>query len=231
MELAWKLLLPARAGQERELETVHRRIDVLWEKFDDADEDEEPEILAEIERMKMQRQALSQSIELPMQLAGAPRLGIDPAAEAWLRRQRDAFAENGKWSGTPPWDDFVAAYVQRWKGGYILDASNPLAVPWRSAPEDLAGPYAVDVSFLRMLDGLDQELIDEATTRHDAAAMLDYKERLLAAIAPMAIEPELEDDAKFVVGLIVSIANWLQFWAGHGFGFEPVNGDDATPDD
>ena len=221
MSLYWKLLLPARAGQERELETVQREIDTLWNDYDDADEDDEPRLLAEIEAAKQRRTALAQPPETLMRLAAAPRLGIDPRAEAWLREQREAFAESGAWTGTPPWDEFVAAYMTKAKGAFILQASNPLAMPAIEAPTELTGPYGLDVSFLLALDNFDDELVSEAYDRHDAAAMLDYKDRLLVSIADVA-GGEPDEDSNLVIGLVVTTANWLAFWGEHGLGFEPI---------
>lgn len=187
MSLYWKLLLPARAGQERELETVQRQIDALWNDYDDADEHDEPRLLAEIEAAKQQRTALAQPPETLMRLAAAPRLGIDPA------------------------------------------------MPAIEAPTELAGPYGLDVSFLLALENFDDELVSEAYDRHDAAAMLDYKDRLLVSIADVA-GGEPDDDSNLVLGLVVTTANWLAFWGEHGFGFEPIfdpsdDEDDETDED
>jgi hypothetical protein len=229
MSLYWKLLLPARTGHERELETVQQQIDAKWNAYDDADADDEPRLLADIDALKARRAALALPPDTLMSLASAPRLGIDPRAEAWLRGQRDAWAERGVWSGTPPWDEFVAAYMKKAHGMYLQGASNPLAVPAVEAPIELTGPYALDVSFLLALENFDEELVAEAYDRHDPAAMLDYKDRLLVSIADVA-NGEPDETSNLVIGLVVTTANWLAFWGEHGLGFEPIF-DPSDPSD
>ena len=221
MSLYWKLLLPARAGHESELATVQQQIDAKWNAYDDADADDEPALLADIEALKKQRASLSLPSQTLMNIANAPRLGIDPRAEAWLRAQRDAWAESGAWSGTPAWDDFVAAYMKKAHGAFIVQASNPAAVPVIEAPTELTGPYGLDVSFLLELENFDEELVAEAYDGHDSAAMLDYKDRLLVSIADVAGGTP-DETSNMVIGLVVTTANWLAFWAEHGLGFEPV---------
>jgi hypothetical protein len=232
MSLYWKLLLPARTGHERELETVQQQIDAKWNAYDDADAADEPRLLADIDALKARRAALALPPETLMNLASAPRLGIDPRAEAWLRGQRDEWAERGVWSGTPPWDDFVAAYMKKAHGTFVQGASNPLAVPAVEAPLELAGPYGLDVSFLLALENFDEELVAEAYDRHDPAAMLDYKDRLLVAIADVA-KGEPDGTSNLVIGLVVTTANWLTVWGEHGLGFEPIfdPSDDEAPDE
>ncbi|MEP6861052.1 MAG: hypothetical protein ABJE66_10550 [Deltaproteobacteria bacterium] len=221
MSLYWKLLLPARAGQERELETVQQQIDAKWDAYDDANADDEPRLLADIDALKKQRATLALPPETLMNIASAPRLGIDPRAEAWLRSQRDTWAERGVWTGTPPWDDFVAAYMKKAHGMFLQGASTPLAVPAVEAPMELTGPYGLDVSFLLAFENFDEDLVAEAYERHDPAAMLDYKDRLLVSIADTATG-ELDEGSKLAIGLVVMTANWLEFWAEHGLGFEPI---------
>lgn len=232
MSLYWKLLLPARAGHERELEQVQQQIDAKWSAYDDAGAQDEPRLLADIDALKQQRGALSLPPETLMNIAGAPRLGIDPRAEAWLRAQRDAWAESGAWSGIPAWDDFVAAYMKKAHGAFILQASNVAAVPVIEAPTELTGPYGLDVSFLLALENFDEELVAEAYDRHDPAAMLAYKDRLLVAIADVAGGAPNED-SNLVLGLVVTTANWLAFWGERGLGLEPIfdpSDDDAETD-
>jgi hypothetical protein len=233
MSLYWKLLLPARAGHERELETVQQQIDAKWSAYDDADADDEPDLLADIDALKKQRAALSLPPETLMSLASAPRLGIDPRAEAWLRAQRDTWAERGVWSGTPPWDEFVAGYMKKAHGMFLQGASNPLAVPVIEAPIELTGPYGLDVSFLLALENFDEELVAEAYDHHDAAATLDYKDRLLVSIADVA-RGTPDETSNLVLGLVVTTANWLAFWGEHGLGFEPIfdpSDDDESGDE
>lgn len=221
MSLYWKLLPPARAGHEQELESVQQEIDARWADYEDADAAGEPRLLAEIDELKRKRAALALPPETMMNMASAPRLGIDPRAEAWLRGRREAFAESGAWSGTPAWDDFVAAYMKKAHGAFILQASNPAAVPAVEAPTELAGPYGLDVSFLLALENFDEELVAEAYDRHDPAAMLDFKDRLLVSISEVA-RGEPDETSNLVIGLVVTTANWLAFWGEHGVGFEPV---------
>lgn len=231
MALSWRLILPARPGQEREIETVRSRIEKLWDDFELADAEDEARIEAEIETLQMRRRALSQPPETLMQLAGAPRLGIDPAAETWLRAQREDWAEAGTWNGTPPWEEFVAGYLDKHRGTYAISASRLEAIPVPEAPIEVAGPYGLDVSYLESLEDIDPVLVSEAYESHDANAMLDYKERLLSLVATeLAVEP-LVPDAKLVLGLAVCTANWLQFWGEHGIGFEPVHDGADDSDD
>lgn len=221
MSLYWKLLLPARAGFEAALERVQQQIDDLWAEYDDADEADEPRLLAEIDALKKQRDEYSLPPETLMNLAVAPRLGIDPRAEVWLRAQRDAFAERGTWTGKPTWDEFVVAYMKKAHGAFILQASLPAAIPTVEAPTELAGPYGLDVSFLLALENFDEELVAEAYDRHDPRAMLDFKDRLLVSIADVA-GGEPDETSNLVIGLVVTTANWLAFWGEHGVSFEPI---------
>ena len=221
MSLYWKLLLPARSGLEGALERVQQQIDDLWADYDEADEADEPRLLAQIDALKTKRNEFSLPPATLMNMAAAPRLGIDPRAEVWLRAQRDPFAERGTWTGTPPWDEFVVAYMKKAHGAFILEASLPGAIPAIEAPTELTGPYGLDVSFLLALDNFDEELVAEAYDRHDPAAMLEFKDRLLVSIADVA-GGEPDEDSQLVIGLVVTTANWLAFWGEHGVGFEPI---------
>lgn len=223
MGLYWKLLPPARAGQERELEAVRQRAKLLRAARRDASDAAELARLAgELDVLETHRRALAQDDDAAMRAAAAPRLGIDPRAEAWLRDQREAFVEAGTWSGTPPWDAFVADYVRRGAGAYVIEASNPLALPIPAAPVELTGPYGLDVSYLVHVGGFDDALVGEAFDDHDDAAMRDYESRLLASLAALATDPDPDPDTKLFVGLVLATANWLAFWAGHGFAFAPI---------
>jgi hypothetical protein len=74
---------------------------------------------------------------------------------------------------------------------------------------------------LLALENFDEELVAEAYDRHDPAAMLDFKDRLLVSIADVAAG-EPDEDSQLVLGLVVTTANWLAFWGEHGVGFEPI---------
>jgi hypothetical protein len=231
--LCWKLLTPPKPGKEQELETVERRLEHLWRQVDDASEDRRDRVLdivrPQTEILEMQRRALSEQID-PCIVAGAPSLGIDPGAEAWLRDQKERWRELRIWPGTPPWPEFVAQYMAKFHGAYVVGASRDvMAIPRPEARVEVTGPYGLDASFFYALEDVDDELLDEAHRRHTAGQMLEFKDRLTTFL----VEHEARlagGDGKLLTGLIVCAANWLDYWGGNGFGFEPRIADDMTDD-
>jgi hypothetical protein len=227
--LDWNPLARPKAGEEAEFERL----------FNDLKSEQTsrgagllsrllgPRRLTKVEReAKLERfQAIS---EAPFVTLGAPRVGIDPAANAWLHGKLQA---NGKLADLdqarqemhgyyvldllPPCDGFPlysnhGAYegVDRYsfRGQFLNDTKH------------IIGPELHEQAWSRMLA---RELEAYAAALEEATR--PWAERAGVAQVERAIEapPFGEDDPASQAHILFGAVRWCRFWASRGHGLEP----------
>jgi hypothetical protein len=183
----------------------------------------------------------------PYETLRAPRVGSDPAADAWIRSQYGIVPNR-----PVPIDE----WVQKYDGFYVL------ALVPENDGLPLYSNYGLDswswerwsfrAQFLTgCRDILGEALLEDAWVRHTAPQLTDYSERLMscaaayaethgvtdvlplrllddnvtrvamADVAYVSGQPAVHGDSespRFKAHLIVSAARWAAFWASHGHG-------------
>jgi len=114
----------------------------------------------------------------------APQVGRDAQADAWLREQYDADDNPDK----PPFDEVYQDY----QGYYVIElAPEQDSVPvYRAFGQDanvFRGQFLADCQ-----DLISEDLLNEAWSNHLAEEAVDYAQRLLAAVTPIAQQHGLE---------------------------------------
>jgi len=183
--------------------------------------------IADGQDTKSLRQRLFSIQISPYETLGAPRVGRDPAADAWIR------AQYGKAPNRPPSiDDWVRQFQ-----GYYAIALVPEndGLPFYSG-QPLGGErWTFRAKFLEdCLDVLGEPLFNEAWLNHTPAQTADYGDRLMR----LATEYAEATDTHYVLSsrrvndailadnaspahkahIIASAARWVAFWSSRGHG-------------
>ena len=155
----------------------------------------------------------------------APQVGRDAQADAWLREQYDADDNPDK----PPFDEVYQDY----QGYYVIElAPEQDSVPvYRAFGQDanvFRGQFLADCQ-----DLISEDLLNEAWSNHLAEEAVDYAQRLLAAVTPIAQQhgleylkdqyepPEAEPESlESQLHIVYSLARWLIFYGSRGHGYE-----------
>ena len=155
----------------------------------------------------------------------APQVGRDAQADAWLRGQYDADDNPDK----PPFDEVYQDY----QGYYVIElAPEQDSVPvYRAFGKDenvFRGQFLADCQEL-----IGEDLLNEAWSNHLAEEAVDYAQRLLAAVTPIAQQhgleylkdqyepPEAEPESlESQLHIVYSLARWLIFYGSRGHGYE-----------
>ena len=155
----------------------------------------------------------------------APQVGRDAQADAWLREQYDADDNPDK----PPFDEVYQDY----QGYYVIElAPEQDSVPvYRTFDQDenvFRGQFLADCQEL-----IGEDLLNEAWSNHLAEEAVDYAQRLLAAVTPIAQQhgleylkdqyepPEAEPESlESQLHIVYSLARWLIFYGSRGHGYE-----------
>ena len=155
----------------------------------------------------------------------APQVGRDAQADAWLREQYAADDNPDK----PPFDEVYQDY----QGYYVIElAPEQDSVPvYRAFGKDenvFRGQFLADCQEL-----IGEDLLNEAWSNHLAEEAVDYAQRLLAAVTPIAQQhgleylkdqyepPEAEPESlESQLHIVYSLARWLIFYGSRGHGYE-----------
>lgn len=155
----------------------------------------------------------------------APQVGRDAQADAWLREQYDADDNPDK----PPFDEVYQDY----QGYYVIElAPEQDSVPvYRAFGQDenvFRGQFLADCQEL-----IGEDLLNEAWSNHLAEEAVDYAQRLLTAVTPIAQQhgleylkdqyepPEAEPESlESQLHIVYSLARWLIFYGSRGHGYE-----------
>jgi len=165
----------------------------------------------------------------PYETLGVPRVGFDPEADRWAAEQYPK----------RPWKKLFVSrrkFMRVLHGYYVEDLVPPIdGLPHYS--NGGVGSYCDVLSFRGKFleyceDALDEELIGEAWTSHNAADLMDYGARLrdravayaekekVSNVLPFRDSPdteELEDPAS-QAHIVISAARWCAFWGERGHG-------------
>jgi hypothetical protein len=211
MGLDWNPLPRPRPGHEAEFE---RLLAVDLERLAERDREAHLGRFAEI-------------TEAPWETLGAPRVGFDPEADAWLRER---LREQGQ-------EERFPEALAEMRGYYVLDLlpESPGLPVYGSLGYEGVDRYTFQGKFLddaRELIG--EELYRRAWDRMTATELHAYGEALLAAARRFAARHGLEaleheresptDDeasAAWRVHIVFSAAAWCLWWAARGHGLEP----------
>lgn len=191
MGLDWQLMNPPRPGKARELRALRKRIESLSG--------------ARREKAIARLGALEAD---PLLHIGAPRIGLDAEATEYLRAQWRA-GKHGKrtWKAT----------LAKFRGaGVVSLAKERDAIPYApafSGPLDFRGQQLAFAA-----DMIGQPLVDEAWQHHSAREMVDYAERLDAALARhRKRRPIRGQRARAIAAIVDGAVRWLRFWGSAGW--------------
>ena len=222
MGLDWNPMARPKPGFEAEHERI-LKLDL------DSLESEEQEAL--IERFQEISDAAYETL-------GAPRVGYDAAADAWLAEQ---IQESGKLEGLSEAaaKDLIASEFEKMHGYYVLDLLPPspgLPVYVPAGSYEGVDRYTFRGKFLDVVaDLLGDELHERAWDRMNPEALRAYGETLLrigreyaqehgcAALEAQRDSPEADadDDPEFRAHVLFSAGKWCVFWAERGHGLDP----------
>jgi hypothetical protein len=175
-------------------------------------------------RLTARFQALT---EPPYTVLGAPRVGIDAAADAWLREQLTAQGKDA---------DFEVAR-EKMRGYYVLALAPACDGFPRYTPRGAYGleRYSFRGQFLEDVAGIIGEpLHAQAYEAMLASELAEYADALEAATLPYARQHGLEhlaharSEETFELGapasnadILFSAIRWCRFWSQRGFGLAP----------
>jgi hypothetical protein len=201
-----------KQGAEEEFESL------LAADLDELGEDEREARLARFHAIS----------EAPFETLGAPRVGHDAEADAWLREQ---LRERGS-------EEQLPQALEEMKGYYVLALLpvSPGLPVYTSFGYEGVDRYTFRGKFLDdVQDIIGAELYEQAWSRMNAAELLAYGEALLQAGRNFAKQhgiealehryelPETDDDdaPESRAHIIFSAGNWCVWWARRGHGLEP----------
>jgi hypothetical protein len=189
-----------------------------------------------------------QAIEIPpYEALRAPRVGSDPAADAWIRSQ---------YGNVPNRPAPVDEWVRKFDGFYVValvPENDGLPVYSNHGLSSSFERWSFRAQFLRGCeDILGDALLKEAWVRHTASQLADYGKRLMncaatyaethgvadvlalrsldnvagtgmADVAYVGVGQAVDRDdttesPRFKAHLIASAARWAAYWASHGHG-------------
>jgi hypothetical protein len=189
-----------------------------------------------------------QAIEIPpYEALRAPRVGSDPAADAWIRSQ---------YGNVPNRPAPVDEWVRKFDGFYVValvPENDGLPVYSNHGLSSSFERWSFRAQFLRGCeDILGDALLKEAWVRHTASQLADYGKRLMSCAtayaethgvadvlalrsldnvagigmadvayvgAGQAVDrDDTTESPRFKAHLIASAARWAAYWASHGHG-------------
>jgi hypothetical protein len=185
MGLDWNPLGKPQRGREREFYDLLGRVTVeKWLQPSPIQQTPLPEGLDRAAGREYRKGLWAQLEEItisPYETLGAPRVGDNEAADAWIR---------GKYEKAPNKPASIDEWVQKFQGYYVTELlpghdgfpvySNwPLGGNWER--------WSFRAQFFRECeDVLDRPLLDEAWLHHTASQLADYGMRLMAWAAAYA---------------------------------------------
>jgi hypothetical protein len=205
MGLDWDPLNRPRPGFEEEFATLVARLHAEGESTDVVDR-------------------MNEITEPVFQTLGAPRVGIDPAADDWLRGKVDA-------------DKYDQAR-SRMHGYYVLDLlpecdGFPVYTNYPMSPQldrySFRGAFLNDVE-----DVLGPQLFERAHRYQSAEQLEDYGEQLVALARKLARKERVmevesrrdpgdfeEGSAESRAHILFAAGRWCLYWARRGHGLAP----------
>lgn len=215
-----------KPGREEQYRRIKDKLDRL-ELDDEVPENQRKPLRRDLEA------ALEQEALSPFEVIGAPRVGIDEAATEWFRlnvylpiQQRVAVEKlkpSARDPNNPQWDDRNEGLVKHWDRPFeavLVDERGKYVVELAKEREGIAAITGVLCSSLdfrgkavAMAEALPAELRNEAYDDHDAAACIDYANRLEAALE------DVDDEHLEELIDIRAAVKWLRYWGSRRFGF------------
>jgi hypothetical protein len=209
--LDWNPMARARPGHERELTE-------LLAELDDLPEDARERSIARFREISIP----------PFETVGAPRVGHDAAADAWLL---DQLREQGR-------EGEIDAAKAAMKGYWVLDLvpASPGFPVYSSSGYEGVDRYTFRGKFLDDTESIiGSELLERAYEKMDAPGLLAYGTTHLEiartyarehGVAHLEEQRDPPDDASddspgFKAHVIFSAARWCTWWAERGHGLEP----------
>lgn len=219
MGLDWHLVSPLLPGKEHELAQLDEEIAALWEREDgeDEDEDEREATHRQLEVLHARRSELFEHLDCAA-IAGAPRVGVDSEAIAFLVANETTFRPQRS-DGDLPWPDHVAQLAPKLHNRYLVEASHDRdALPMFPAGLVSGNRYDFRGDVMLELEPiLGTELVYEAGEPHTAAECIDYAARIEQAIIGHLDDHRVEPLVIAARGVVV----WLRYWGERRMGFSP----------
>jgi len=216
MGLDWHLVSPPLPGKESELAELDAEIAALWEQ-EDGDDGGTDELYRQIDALQERRGALLDKLDCAA-IAGAPRVGVDPEAVAFLLANETLFRPHPG-DGDLPWPDHVEQLAIRLHDRYLTEASRDRdalprfpAGPVSSNRYDFRGQVMLELEPI-----LGEDLVLEAGEPHTAAGCIDYAARIERAISMHREDDGVAD----LVEAARSVVVWLRYWGERRMGFSP----------
>jgi len=199
------------------------------------------------EKTKALNDRIDEISDSPYEAIGCPRIGIDPEATEWFRKEiyLDHLEQVRKEMEKPAalegeertWNHRNEEYIANWsrpfeelleesKGRYVTELAKK-----REGVAKVSGMLTSAIDFRGKVIGYSEEIVGddlshEAYDDHTADECLDYAERLEFAINEWVSEhptkaflkTEEEDYPGWIENLRAGV-QWLRFWGNLGFGY------------
>lgn len=173
--------------------------------------------LGEDEQRTDLQAALEQVAITPYEVIGAPRVGINDTATAWFRTQVFEPIQKRLTRETNP--QFIAYWrrpfelvLQEARGKYVVELATE-----KEGIAAITGMMCSSLDFrgkvVSSSEALEEGLKNEAYDDHDAAACVDYADRLEAALRSVH-DKHLDELIE-----LRSAVKWLRYWGTRGFGY------------
>jgi hypothetical protein len=207
MGLDWVLdKAKARPGHEERYATVSRMLTQMREQ---GEAEPGEELLAEYEQVSISC----------YEVVGAPKIGEDDRATAWFKEHNydpaNADAKAGKLDHREEMRDFwlkpFDECLEKYKGKYVMELAEQ-----QGGEAAVTGIAVASIDFrgkmMRYVEGLDEDLVNEAWEDHTAEECLAYAKKLEGVMPSIPDGPEGKE-------LLQGAIDWLKFWGSRGFGY------------
>lgn len=216
MGLDWQLVSSApRPGNEAAVSMIDATISALWASAVDGVMYEW--LSPQIDKLAEQRAALVEELDWHA-IAGAPRVGIDPEALAFMLANEDIYRPYRR-ADDVPWPDALAGIMMKLHGKPVSEAARDRdALPMFAASAASTNRYDFRGQVIYELEPvLGRELAAEAAVPHSAPQCVDYAARIEHAASRHVGTTKHE---KLVIAASGAVA-WLRYWGERKAGFWP----------